>query len=165
MPEAEKTAPNPPSPDQGARIHRAAHDPEFAQKREAAINAITAAIDAVAEKHGFTRKAKSWAKDGPAGRVSIQLQRSRYGWECHVNLSLDRTDEQRDGIWAHDDFVGLGEFYTPGEGQGTEQGAIYYLDVHEDPAALDLPIQVLDQRALPWLQGQLDGQPPEIGEA
>lgn len=156
----------PPEPaDHGARIHRAAHDPEFPKKREAAIEAITAAIDAMAEKHGFTRKAKSWAKDGPAGRVSIQLQRSRYGWECHVNLSLDRKDGQREGVCAHDDFVGLGEFYAPGEGQAPEPGVIYYLDVHEDPAALDLPMQVLDQRALPWLLGQLDGHASEIGEA
>lgn len=148
--------------DTGVRMHIAAHDPEFPAKREAAVAAITAAIDAVAQAHGFTKKPRSWAKSGDLGTVSIHLQRSRYGFDCHIDLGFQPLAGglSTSGPWALDDYVALARFYPPhpsesGAAAPTEQGAITYLDVHEHPDGLAIPMTVLSEQALPWLTAHL----------
>ncbi|WP_155947159.1 DUF4304 domain-containing protein [Pseudorhodobacter ferrugineus] len=141
--------------DTGVRMHIAAHDPEFPNKREAAVKTILAAIDTVAQTHGFTKKAKSWAKTGNLGIVSIHLQRSRYGFESYVNLGFQPLDEAPHGPWAQDDFVRLARFYPPSAPQSGEAGTLTYLDVFDDPSALDQPMEILSERALPWLVAHL----------
>lgn len=150
-------------PDNGVRMHIAAHDPEFPAKREAAVTTITAAIDAVAQAHGFTKKPKSWAKSGALGTVSIHLQRSRYGFDCHINLGFQPLDDLADGPsghspWDQDDFVSLARFYPPHQTDAAtaqEPGTIAYLDVQDDPGSLDGPMAVLSEHALPWLVAHL----------
>jgi hypothetical protein len=144
--------------DNGVRMHIAAHDPEFPKKRDAAVGTITAAIDVVAQAHGFTKKAKSWAKTGTLGTVSIHLQRSLYGFESYINLGFQPLDGAANGPWAQDDFVHLGMFYAPctaTAGSAAELGTLTYLDVAEDPDSLIQPIEILDKLALPWLLAHL----------
>lgn len=142
--------------DNGVRMHIAANDPAFPAKREAAVKAITAAMDKVAQAHGLTKKAKSWAKSGPLGTVSMHFQRSRYGFECYINLGFQPLSEASHGPWAQDDFVRLGRFFPTDLTASGEPGALIYLDVHEDAAALTGPMQVLESRALPWLLAHLE---------
>lgn len=141
--------------DNGVRMHIAAHDPEFPAKREAAVNTILAAIDAVAQAHGFTKKAKSWAKSGDLGTVSIHLQRSRYGFDCHINLGFQPKSEESHGPWSQDDFVPLGRFFPADTTTTGEPGTLAYLDVIEDDTILSHHIQVLNDQALPWLLAHL----------
>ena len=146
--------------DNGVRMHIAAHDPAFPDKREAAVKAIIHAIDAVAQAHGFTKKPQSWAKTGDLGTVTIHLQRSRYGFDCHINLGFQPLSEAAFGPWAHDDFVPLARFLPPNtqvaEAVGPEEpGTLTYLDVLQDAHSLDMPMQVLSDQALPWLLAHL----------
>ncbi|WP_323005119.1 DUF4304 domain-containing protein [Pseudorhodobacter sp.] len=138
--------------DMGVRMHIAAHDPQFSAKREAAVQTILAAIDRVAQAHGFTKKPKSWAKLGALGTVSIHLQRSRYGFDCQINLVFQPLPEALEGTWGQDEFIPLGRFYPP---PSATAGTLTYLDIHQNPAALDQPMQVLNDLALPWLLAHL----------
>ncbi|MGO4906855.1 DUF4304 domain-containing protein [Pseudorhodobacter sp. W20_MBD10_FR17] len=155
------TAP-PGTPDAGAetvdndvRMHIAAHDPAFPAKREAAVDAIVAAIDTVAQAHGFTKKAKSWAKTGDLGTVSIHLQRSRYGFDCHINLGFQPLTDDPLGPWAEDSFVPLEAFFPEGEDTMVRPATLTYLDVHEDGTNLADTMHILSERALPWLLAHL----------
>jgi hypothetical protein len=139
--------------DNGVRMHIAAHDPAFPAKRAAAIDRIVAAIDTVALAHGFTKKAKSWAKTGDLGTVSIHLQRSRFGFDCLINLGFQPLSEMGIGPWALDDFVAL-EHFCPVE-SAAALGTLTYLDVHDDAANLTETMDILSDRALPWLLAHL----------
>lgn len=139
--------------DNGVRMHLAAHDPAFPAKREAAVDSIVAAIDAVALAHGFTKKAKSWAKTGALGTVSIHLQRSLYGFDCHINLGFQPLNDVAIGPWVLDDFVAL-EHFCPEAVAGTS-GTLTYLDVHANAANLAETMRVLSEQALPWLSAHL----------
>lgn len=142
-------------PDNAVRMHIAASDPDFPTKREAAVNAILAAMDRVAEQHGFTKKTKSWAKVGPLGLVSLHLQRSRFGFEAYVNLGFQPLSEDLQGPWAQDPFVRLGRFYPAIPDTANDQDALIYLDVQGDSACLDPAMTILSDRALPWLLAHL----------
>jgi hypothetical protein len=152
--------------DNAVRTHIAASDPAFPAKREAAMIAILAAIEPVAAAHGFTKKAKSWAKTGPLGLVSLHVQRSRFGFEAVLNLCFQPTSGEPPGPWARDDFVPLGQFYAGVSAGGDRpDGAdgLVYLDIHDNAAALDAAMQVLANAALPWLLAHLtDPEAPLI---
>lgn len=165
LPLKSQIQPDPIQPDNGVRMHIAAHDPAFPAKREAAFDTITAAIDTVAQAHGFITKPKSWAKSGELGTVTIHLLRSRYGFDCHINMGFQPLDDAADGPaaqgpWAQDDFVSLVRFYPPQtptlpNADADEVGIIAYLDVYLDAGSLDQPMTVLSEQALPWLLAHL----------
>jgi hypothetical protein len=136
-------------------MHIAAHDPAFPAKRETAVAAITMAIDRVAQAHGFTKKPKSWAKTGAFGTVSLHLQRSRYGFDCSINLGFQPLDGVLHGPWALDDLIPLGRFYPPSAGCSDAAGTLVYLDVLEQADSLDHPIAILTHQAMPWLLAHL----------
>lgn len=159
-PKAESAPPETPDThtegvDDGVRMHIAAHDPAFPAKREAAVNTIIAAIDAVAQAHGFAKKAKSWAKTGDLGTASIHLQRSRYGFDCHINLGFHPLSGDPLGLWAEDDFVPLEGFFPAGSDALEAPATLTYLDVHEDGANLAETMHILSEQALPWLLAHL----------
>jgi hypothetical protein len=141
--------------DNGVRMHIAAHDPAFPAKREAAVDIIVAGIDAVAQAHGFVKKAKSWAKSGDLGTVSIYLQRSRFGFDCQVNLGFLPLDGKPSGPWAQDDFVPLDRFLELDVAASEPLAMLTYLDVYEDPTSLANSMRILSEDALPWLLAHL----------
>lgn len=153
----------PHEPDNGVRMHIAANDPAFPAQREAAIAAINAAIEEVALAHGFTTTPRAWVKSGPLGRVSVHLQRGTYGFEASINLGFQPSEGEPCGPWAEEGIIRLGEFYPSGEDQTPNPGALIYLDVIEDPNSLDQPMQILSDRALPWLLAHLtEAEPPAL---
>jgi hypothetical protein len=149
------------TPDPDARIHIAAHDPDFPRKREAAVLAICAAIDRVAAPSGYACRGTTWSRASVRGTTAVNLQRSRYGFEAYLNLRFLPAD----GIdlaatpWAQDDDIRIASFYLPDENVAAEPGVIFYLDVHEDPASLDQVMRILATRALPWLDAHHEGLP------
>ncbi|WP_050527474.1 DUF4304 domain-containing protein [Pseudorhodobacter aquimaris] len=145
-----RSAPSdPPRADNAIRMHIAASDPDFPAKREAAVSAIIAAIDGVAQQHGFSQKPKSWAKEGALGLVSIHVQRSRFGFDCQINLGFQPRSQRLEGPWAEDGFVSLGQFF-PQDGPIEEEGGIItYLDVYRDAASLMPIMRILEGHALP----------------
>ncbi len=145
--------------DQSARIHIAASDPAFPAKREAAVAMICAAISDLVTGFGYARSGTNWARSTAAGRSVINLQRSRYGWDCTLNLRFltpDGTPPQH-GIWADGADIGLDRFYLPTVGPA--HASLVYLDIHDDPATLQLIMQILRHRALPWLDAHHSGSP------
>lgn len=140
-------------PDHSHRIHIAANDPAFPAKRDAAITLICQAITDIAAPMGYTRKGTTWSRTTARGKSAIHLQRSRYGFAADINLRFLMPDGTAPdhGIWAQDDDVSLRHFYLSAESSGPENGVIIYLDVHDDPASLDLIMHILATRALPWL--------------
>ena len=145
--------------DTSARIHIAASDPAFPAKREAAVAMICAAITAIATPLGYVQSGTNWARSTVAGRSVINLQRNRYGWDCTLNLRFltpDGTSPQH-GFWADSDDIGLDRFHLPTDGPAT--GNLVYLDIHADPSTLDQSMQILRDRALPWLDAHHSGSP------
>lgn len=162
---SDKTIAEPPAGtaqlDPDVRRHHAAHDPEFPAKRERAVQILRDAVGRVAEAQGFITKPASWSKAGPLGLVSLHLQRSAYGFDCTINLGWQPHDAVAQGIWAQQDHVPLGHFYPDSGGtHDTPAGTIIYLDVIEDENALSEAMQVLSERALPWLLRHLIETPP-----
>ena len=143
-----------PAPDPSVRIHKAAHDPHFPEKREKAIVAINDALTAVAAKHGFTAKPQSWIKAGPLGQVSFYLQRSRFGFDTGIHLVFHPTDLPSKGVWAEEEDIPLAWFYPEAEAEAAQ--ALIYLDVLEQPEKLRRAMVVLSETALPWLVRHLD---------
>jgi hypothetical protein len=137
------------TPDPGVRIHLAAHDPAFPAKREAAIAALTAGIDSAALAEGFEAKPQSWAKTGPLGTVSLHIQRSRYGFDCEVNLCFAPVVGDAVGPWEEEGRIPLGWFY------GDQPAPLIYLDIVDNPATLQNALQALQIVALPWLIAHL----------
>ncbi len=93
------TSAKPESPD-ATRIHMAAHDPGFPQKRDVALAWLTVAITTIAQDAGFEAKPQSWAKRGAYGTASLRLQRDPYGWDCGLEVNLVPHDGAPKGLWA-----------------------------------------------------------------
>ena len=147
--------------DESARIHIAASNPAFPAKREAAVQMICAAITEIATSVGYTRSGTNWARNTDAGRSVINLQRSRFGWNCQINLRFLTPDGglPANSVWTQHDDIRLDHFFLPNEGTGSEKGTLTYLDIHDDPASLALPMQILRDCALPWLDAHHNGAP------
>jgi hypothetical protein len=146
--------------DYALRLQKAAGDPGFAAKRDAALKIITARLDLQLKPHGFTRKGAIWT--GPSGNAnaSLRLTRGKIGTECLFEL----THTPAPGLLArHPVTAHFGSFLQPGDEphrDGGSVGWIEYLLVLENPANLDTPMRVLETRALPWLLAQGQWRPP-----
>ena len=153
-------------PDRSHRAHIAANDPAFPAKREAAVALICQSITDIAAPFGYTRKGTTWSREAPHGKAAIHLQRSRYGFTADIILRFLTPDGNAPdtGLWAQDDEIRIARFYLPSESLCPEDESITYLDVSENPGSLDVPMRILADRALPWLDAHLTlAQPVEIG--
>ncbi|AZL59313.1 hypothetical protein EI545_10920 [Tabrizicola piscis] len=144
--------------DLAARKYTAAHDPAFPQQREAAYQAIVAALDAALVPQGYGLKGSTWTRVSPAGKSAVHLQRSRYGWEVQIVLRFltPEGDPPDHPDWDDGEDMTLVRF---GGGGGEDPGRLAFLDVLEKPAQLDRTIDILLAEALPWLESLHDPQP------
>lgn len=144
--------------DLAARKYAAAHDPAFPQQREAAYQAIVAALDAALVPQGYGLKGSTWTRVSPAGKSAVHLQRSRYGWEVQIVLRFltPEGDPPDHPDWDDGEDMTLVRF---GGGGGEDPGRLAFLDVLEKPAQLDRTIDILLAEALPWLESLHDPQP------
>lgn len=139
--------------DLAARKHFAAHDPTFPARREAAYQAIVAALDAALQPLGYALKGSTWTRISPQGKSAVHLQRSRYGWDVQIIL---RFVTPEGGLPDHPDWQD-GEDMTLerfGGGGGEDPGRLAFVDVLETPAHLARTIKILLAEALPWLEEQ-----------
>jgi len=150
-----------PMTDNNARVHIAANDPAFHAKREAAVQMICAAITAIATPFGYTQTGTNWARSTPAGRSVINLHRNRFGWDCTLNLRFLTPDGglPANSAWTQDDDIRINRFCLQTAGPGPENDVLAYLDIYDDPSRLDLTMQALRDRALPWLDAHHSGLP------
>lgn len=147
--------------DNSHRIHLAANDPAFPAKREAAFAVMMAAIAAVIEPQGYALRGSTWARESASGRTAVNLQRSRYGFDAQITLRFLLPDGSplEEGAWADSPEIVLAAFQGDA---GHDPGTISYLDVHENSACLDVPIAILRDLALPWLDAHHGGNSPPI---
>jgi hypothetical protein len=145
------------------RIHLAANDPAFPAQREAAFAVIADAITAVVAPLGYTQVGSTWRRETAAGRSAINLQRSRYGFDAVLTLRFllpDGSPPDR-GAWADAPEIPLIAFC---QGAVSDPGVITYLDVRDNPACLDVPMAVLRDHALPWLDAHHSGHSAPISQ-
>ena len=148
---------DPDDEDLAARKYAAAHDPAFPQRREAAYQAVVAALDAALVPQGYGLKGSTWSRVSPAGKSAVHLQRSRYGWEVQIVLRFltPEGDLPDHPDWDDGEDMTLVRF---GGGGGEDPGRLAFLDVLERPAQLDRTIDILVSEALPWLEALHDPQ-------
>ncbi|MBA3908638.1 MAG: hypothetical protein C0524_01880 [Rhodobacter sp.] len=137
--------------DLAARKHSAAHDPAFPAQREAAYEAIVAALDAALLPLGYAMKGSTWSRVSPQGKSAVHLQRSRYGWDAQILLRFVTPDGRLPDHpdWQDGEDVTLVRF---GGGGGEDPGRLAFVDVLDRPAHLDRTIDILVTKALPWLE-------------
>jgi hypothetical protein len=142
--------------DDSHRIHLAANDPAFPAQREAAFQVISDAITAVVAPLGYHQVGSTWRRETASGRSAINLQRSRYGFDAVITLRFLLPDGSPldHGAWVDTPEIPLIAFCDEA---ATDPGVIRYLDVRDDPACLDMPIAVLRDHALPWLDAHHSG--------
>ena len=129
-----------------ALLRRAEDDPAYPKKRDKIAALIRKEMDLRLTPLGFQRAGGVWQRKGWWYDLSVDLQRSSYGYDAWINLTatprLDGRAVQRR----------LGDFY-PGPPHSEEPGRLTYQALIEDPGLLIDPMQVLTDHALPWLIG------------
>jgi hypothetical protein len=137
--------------DLGARKHAAAHDPGFPERREAAYQAVVAALDAALLPFGYGLKGSTWSRVSGQGRSAVHLQRSRYGWDVQIILRFvtPEGDLPDHPDWQDGEDMTLARF---GGGGGEDPGKLAFLDVLDKPTHLARTIDILVDEALPWLE-------------
>jgi hypothetical protein len=88
-------------------MHRAANDPAFAARREAAFAALQQAVAGVVVPQGFAPRGQGWAREDAGGRATVWLQRDRYGWEVTVVLRWLAGDDSRERTLSRVAYVDL----------------------------------------------------------
>lgn len=152
-----------PSDDDSHRIHIAANDPAFPAKREAAVALLCETITSIATPFGYLCKGTTWSRQTAQGRSAVNLQRGRYGWNAFINLRFVTAQGTppmgADWADAGTDDIRINRFCQGDEAQNLKDGAIAYLDAQENSAILHFAMQILQSRALPWLDAHHHGQP------
>ena len=140
--------------DLAARKYAAAHDPAFPARREEAFAAILSALQAVLEPEGYDLKGSTLSRTTPGGKSAVHLQRSRYGWDAQIVLRFVTPDGALPTDWPEDEDLTLWHFAPDAV---ADPGTLAFVDVLDDPARLSLAIDLLSNRALPWLDALHDG--------
>ena len=131
-----------------ALLQRAVHDPGFPKARKRIAARIRKDMDSVLTAQGFAAQGKgvTWRRKGWWFDLAVDLQRSRYGYDAWINLTA--TSRLLGGQIQRR----LGDFY-PNPDPATDPGRLTYQALIEDPGLLAQPMQILQTRALPWLNG------------
>ena len=137
------------------RQHRAANDPAFPERREEAHALIVAALVGVLAPDGYALKGTTWSRSSPRGRSAVHLQRDRYGWDARIVLRFVTPEGE---VPDHPDWPGgeditLAHFF---EQAASDPGRLAFLDVLEDPGALDTVTEILREQVLPWFRALHD---------
>ncbi|MEZ5798912.1 MAG: hypothetical protein R3D63_16435 [Paracoccaceae bacterium] len=152
----------PPSPADLAAFTAFQAAPDQGDRRDAAFAATRARIDRLLAPAGFVRRGEVWSLSTEFGQAQVALRRLRGGTEAEISLAfLPREGHRPRNRPAETAPLSLPHFYRASEGRQFHDGRIFYAIVDHDPSALDRPMAVLRDRALPWLMGHADGHFPD----
>jgi hypothetical protein len=151
---------------QTQRILEFARLPDMAKQREVAVKAYADRLDSLLKPAGFTCRKTIWTRALGQGQAKVNLHRDRNGFICTVRLTYSgpRRAIRAEGpgeAW-------LGSFYGCGVESETDGGSVGWIDyslILKDPSRLDLPLTILQDRALPWLLTHEDGHWPQLRNA
>lgn len=145
------------------RIHDAALDKGFAEKRKVAVRQINEALKAALGPAGFAHAKGVFTLDINGKTGIVRLERSRYGFEAMITVSVEGPAQmfgmQEPYTVRLHDFLRKDEHPPLSEGGS---GWIEYLLVFQDAATLDPHIKVLMERALPWMMAHATNPAPDI---
>jgi hypothetical protein len=137
--------------------------PDMAKRRDAAVRTLADRMDAVLKPAGFARNKTQWKRALGQGEAQVALHRDRHGFICTIEL---RYSGPRRLIRAEGPGEArLGDFYRTGVESETDGGSVGWVDyprIDADPTCLDLPLHILQDRALPWLLMHEDGHWPAL---
>ena len=109
---------------------------------------ILATLAPVAQDFGYTQTDGYFAKSGLLRRVSIGLQPSKSGFKCFINLAAKPR-------FGPSEVYRLGHFYDRADVPAGEPGALLYPEVLDGTPHLAHAAQILQTRALPFLQNRV----------
>lgn len=142
----------------GAVVVRSANDPDFPAKRDAAEQTLQKAITQVLTVAGFRFDGKDWVRFGRNGTMTVVLLRSRWGYDCGINLRFAQGRMVRKHqLWFDSDQLSLGKFYTTKEDPRKEPGHLHYLNIFEGNGDLEKAMMILESRVVPFVEEHLNG--------
>ena len=120
--------------------------------REQALARLGEMLDAALLPQGFRRKGGRWSRTSLFATTFVEIQKSRYGTGCYVNLGRDRADRD----WRQPSYR-PGSFWRLGQLSGSVAEAnrldeLRYLELDADPALLEAVAALLTARAIPFLK-------------
>lgn len=120
--------------------------------RERALARLGGVLDAALLPEGFRRKGGRWSRTTFFATTFVEIQKSRYGTGCYVNLGRERADRD----WRQPSYR-PGSFWRLGQLSGSVVEAnrldeLRYLELDADPALLETVAALLTERAIPFLR-------------
>jgi hypothetical protein len=120
--------------------------------RERAVARLGEVIDAALQPQGFRRKSGRWSRTSFFATTFVEIQKSRYGTGCYINLGRERANRD----WRQPSYR-PGSFWRLGQLAGTVAEAnrldeLRYLELDADPALLEAVGALLAERAIPFLK-------------
>lgn len=126
--------------------------PDADDLRAAALERLSEAVEAAAGPLGYDQVKWRWIKETARGQTVVEIKRSHNGDRADLLLDARRNDGRHPpGPWRGARALNLGMFYHPRERAVLPFEAIAYHAILEG-GGLDVPIRVLKERALPWLE-------------
>ncbi|MGL4320020.1 MAG: hypothetical protein ACRCS3_04085 [Paracoccaceae bacterium] len=145
------------------RIHDAALDKDFPEKRKVAVKRINDAMKSALLPVGFAQNKSMFTKDIGSKKGIVRLERSRYGFEAMITVDVEGPPPlfgaKHPGPVRLHEFMRKDELPTHTEGGS---GWIEYSQVFQDAAAMDPHIKLLMERALPWMLAHAANSAPDI---
>lgn len=125
--------------------------PDRKARREAVVRALRGRLDAMLTPLGYQRRDQDWRKPVPKGELLVQIQRFQGGVNATLVVGfLPKPGFKPKDVAAYRLTTQLPNFVQTSERTFVRTGNIEYAFVDHDPAALDFPLAVLRDRALPW---------------
>ena len=129
-------------------------------RRDQVMRVLTGRLDGLLLPSGFVREQKRWVRDLRAGRAVVAIKRFSGGYDA--TLEIEFVPKRKPAhIYAGLLTTQLPNFVQMAERTFARNGSIIYAFVDHDPTALDFPLAVLRDRALPWLLDHGAGQYPD----
>ena len=155
----------PPEPTEAemAIIVAFARQPDRKARREAVHRALRGRLDALLTPLGFQRQDQDWRKPVPKGEILVQVQRFRGGVNATLVVGfLPKPGFKPKEVSAFQLTTQLPNFVQMSERTFVRTGSIDYAFADHDLAALDFPLAVLRDRALPWATDLSGGRYSEV---
>ena len=155
----------PPEPTEAemAIIVAFAKRPDRKARREAVVRALRGRLDAMLTPLGFQRQDQDWRKPVPKGEILVQIQRFRGGVNATLVVGfLPKPGFKPKEVSAFQLTTQLPNFVQMSERTFVRTGSIDYAFADHDLAALDFPLAVLRDRALPWATDLSGGRYSEV---
>lgn len=120
--------------------------------RKRALARLTKELDAVLLTRGYQRKGSRWSRTGWFATTFVEIQKSRYGLDCYINLGRDPPDRtwrrpsyRENGCWRIGALAGS-------IADANRLDRLPYFKLDSEPALLEEIVALVADRAVPFLR-------------